>query len=381
MLPTTLLHGANVSLEWSPSRDPRVDGYKVYYGTASSNYTSAVDAGRNSSATVSGLTPGTVYYFAVAAYDGKAHLSGFSNEVTNSVAALPNLTLSDPNSNAPNATLTTSDPLGIGPGAVATSASLATNANGSLPPPNNPGTDPGAVASAASLATNAFASVAGTYNGLFYQTNADGSPNVTSGTAGFLGNCIVDSNGAYNAEVSFGGATYPLMGTFDSFGNASETILLNNDVQSNLTVSLQLDLTNATSQITGLVSGTAGGEAWTAFLLGDVATNAFPPSASVFLLLYPSEPEFSSFEFGLVGGVVTNSVLTLLGSMGSVVISQTVPISKDGNIPFYVSLDANGGLLEGWLNLTNTSAAANLTCIYPGGTLQTQPFVGTFWSP
>jgi hypothetical protein len=44
-------------------------GYKLYYGTTSSNYTSIVDATGNTTNRVSGLQIGTRYYFAVSAYN------------------------------------------------------------------------------------------------------------------------------------------------------------------------------------------------------------------------------------------------------------------------------------------------------------------------
>jgi hypothetical protein len=55
-------------------------GYLVSYGTASRNYTQTVDARANTKATVSELTSGTTYYFAVRAYSG-SKTSGYSAEV------------------------------------------------------------------------------------------------------------------------------------------------------------------------------------------------------------------------------------------------------------------------------------------------------------
>jgi hypothetical protein len=55
-------------------------GYKVYYGTASGNYTMVIDAGNVTSYDVSGLAAGT-YYFVVTAYDTVGSESPYSNEV------------------------------------------------------------------------------------------------------------------------------------------------------------------------------------------------------------------------------------------------------------------------------------------------------------
>jgi hypothetical protein len=61
----------------------------VFYGLSNSNYTSYVDAGNSPQVTVTGLNPGTAYYFAVMAHDASGDESPFSNEVVYNVPALP----------------------------------------------------------------------------------------------------------------------------------------------------------------------------------------------------------------------------------------------------------------------------------------------------
>ena len=78
----TLPAGASVTLAWNTSTDPNIAGYNLYYGGASRTYTNEVNAGLASSATVSGLTIGATYYFAVTAYDSFGQESGYSSEVT-----------------------------------------------------------------------------------------------------------------------------------------------------------------------------------------------------------------------------------------------------------------------------------------------------------
>jgi len=61
-----------VELVWKASSSRDVGGYYVYYGTASGDYLEAkspIDAGNRTSILVSGLKNGTLYYFAVAAYN------------------------------------------------------------------------------------------------------------------------------------------------------------------------------------------------------------------------------------------------------------------------------------------------------------------------
>jgi len=59
----------SVALLWDPSPSPDVVGYAVYYGTASGVYTTRLDAGTNTVATINGLTEGLTYFFVVTSYD------------------------------------------------------------------------------------------------------------------------------------------------------------------------------------------------------------------------------------------------------------------------------------------------------------------------
>jgi hypothetical protein len=235
---------------------------------------------------------------------------------------------------------------------------------------NAAGTVSSSVATLTVLSTNTIATVAGAYNGLFFQTNADGTPAVSEATAGFLGNCVVASNGAYSAKLYVGGQSYSLAGAFSISGNASATIPRTGAGSSNVTAVLQLDLIHGTRQMTGFISSTTAGSAWTAPLLGDLAANAFPQVVGASLLISPGLSANSPTNDGLAIGLVANSVLSLSGALGdTAAMSQTVPISKDGNVPLFVNLYTNGGLLEGWVNLAGGAATGNLTWIRPSGVL------------
>src|SRR5438477_4674690 len=86
------LHAAaaatGLALSWqaSPS-SPDIDGYRVYYGTSSGNYSQHVDAvGTATTATVPSAPAGSTYYYTAVAYKGTLE-SIRSNEVTRSTPA------------------------------------------------------------------------------------------------------------------------------------------------------------------------------------------------------------------------------------------------------------------------------------------------------
>jgi hypothetical protein len=74
-----------VSLAWDANLEPDLGGYKLYYGTASQAYTQVIDVGKNTQVTVSNLSQGTTYFFAVTAYNLQGAESDYSNEIQNTV--------------------------------------------------------------------------------------------------------------------------------------------------------------------------------------------------------------------------------------------------------------------------------------------------------
>jgi hypothetical protein len=78
----SIVHSAQVTLAWDPNTEQDLSGYKIYYGTSSSNYTMGVDAGKNTTYTLSGLGNGITYYIASTAYDTEGYESDFSNQLS-----------------------------------------------------------------------------------------------------------------------------------------------------------------------------------------------------------------------------------------------------------------------------------------------------------
>ena len=70
---------ATATIAWNPDT-AQVAGYDVYYGTSSGNYTTTVNAGSNTSATLQNLSAQT-YYIALTAYNSANEQSGYSPEL------------------------------------------------------------------------------------------------------------------------------------------------------------------------------------------------------------------------------------------------------------------------------------------------------------
>ena len=72
----------SVTLAWNSSTNAIVTGYNVYYGGACGAYTNKICAGNATNATITGLVPGTTYYFAATTYAASGVESPFSSEVS-----------------------------------------------------------------------------------------------------------------------------------------------------------------------------------------------------------------------------------------------------------------------------------------------------------
>jgi hypothetical protein len=158
-LASSALAEQSVTLAWDPNPETDIGGYIVYYGSASRNYTNAINVGNVTTNTVRGLVDGATYFFAVTAYNTNGLESDFSDEVSYSSAGgnLPPLVNAGPDQNLTlpaTATLhgtATDDGKPNPPGVIATAWSKV----------SGPGTV--TFANAASTNTTAAFSAAGTY--------------------------------------------------------------------------------------------------------------------------------------------------------------------------------------------------------------------------
>ncbi len=77
-----------VTLTWDANTEGDLAGYRVYVGSASGQYGPPIDVGNVTNYTVTNLSEGQTYFFALTAYDTSGNESGFSNEVSATAAQL-----------------------------------------------------------------------------------------------------------------------------------------------------------------------------------------------------------------------------------------------------------------------------------------------------
>ena len=218
----------------------------------------------------------------------------------------------------------------------------------------------------ANFVTNFFIGAAGSYNGLFYVTNTNGSFAVSNGvgaqSSGLLRNLKVTTVGAYSARLYLAGTNYIVTGNFDASGNA--TNLMTNSSRQTLTLAMTLNHSSSPAQVTGTVK--TSGSGWTASLLAELATNS--ASKEEYALLIPPANN-SPAGYGCL--LITNNsegTATVTGRLADgTAFSESVAISATGNVDVY-AVPYTNGLLLGRLSLASGIPQGNLTWIRRAGT-------------
>ena len=228
---------------------------------------------------------------------------------------------------------------------------------------------------------NPFISVAGVYNGLFYETNV-----VAHHSSGFL-TMSVATNFSFSGKLSFDGDTLATSGKFNLDGTLITTLSRAPLGKSDVTLRLFLDFSHGNDQITGSVSNVS----WLANLAADRATfNAFNNPATNFsgldTMLIPGFTNAADGPMGYGNGaitVLTNGQIKMTGTLadGAKIVSA-VPISKSGQWPLYAMLYRQTesqtnlithaikagaatykGSVLGWVTFTNAAPAGVVSVI------------------
>lgn len=203
---------------------------------------------------------------------------------------------------------------------------------------------------AAQFVASPFPIAAGHYAGLI--ANPEG---VQSESAGYIA-LTVRHSGAFSGKVLLGGTHYGFVGQFNSTGDS--LLSLRRHFVGPLTVSLHVDVTNGTDQISGSVSDGA----WTSEIAGNrnVFSPQWNPAPQTGLRSFTLQQldNASNTAEGLsrisAGGSV--SVHARLGGGQRFVTSSA--LAKNGDYPFYVSFHRGAEVVIGWLNFPASAQPA-----------------------
>ena len=205
-----------------------------------------------------------------------------------------------------------------------------------------------------------FAAVAGIYQGLV-QSNSPSQQ-----TSGFV-SITAGATGSFSAKLMIGPASYSFQSTFDNDGDA--TAVVPRAGANPLTVTLHIDLTNGTDQITGTVSdGTFTSDLTANRPVFNSKTNPAAPYTGFYTVILPPNPDDAGSNFPQGNGYGTVSVdgngkIKFSGTLADGTrASQSAVVSKNGLWPVYIPLyTGKQGLLSGWVSFTNVVGVSDLS--------------------
>jgi hypothetical protein len=182
------------------------------------------------------------------------------------------------------------------------------------------------------------------YSGLFSEATAS-----RYGSAGSI-SVSTTVRHTYSGKIQLAGKTYPLSGTFDPSGNATQTVL--RPGMTPLQVQLQADLDGSDRLIGSISDGV-----WTAEVLARKAVfsskNNPCPYAGNYTVVIPGGQNPSS-PLGHSYGTMTINAAGQVRFSGSLAdgapASQTASLSSDGQWPLCASLYRGQGHLFGWIS-------------------------------
>jgi hypothetical protein len=200
----------------------------------------------------------------------------------------------------------------------------------------------------ASFVSSPFPAVEGDYAGLAANAAA-----VTPENSGYLG-LKVTSSGAYSGKLLIGGSHYGFHGQFNVSGDTTVSVNRGKTL-SPLSLALHLDLSNNTDRVTGSLTDGA----WASDVSGDknVFNAQLNPAAQAGLRNFIlQQADNSAVEAGIgEGKISTSGTANVSGSLDDGTKFKTASmLAKNGDCPFYLSLNKGSEVVIGWLNFPKT---------------------------
>ncbi len=221
----------------------------------------------------------------------------------------------------------------------------------------------------ANFVTNSFIGAAGTYYGLFSDTNNG----VSQQSAGFF-KLATTKKQKFSGQFRLDGDVVRFGGSFDLSGVGTTTVSRNGKSPLSVTVQLALD---GSDRVGGAVSSGDATNGWSSTLQGDRAVYSTANPAANYLgrytMLLPPDTNAAVAPggngYGLIN-VKANGSAAISGLLGDkrTLVPMAASVSKNGDYPLYAP--AGNGSIIGWMSFSNTPArilAGNLVWIKNSG--------------
>jgi len=209
----------------------------------------------------------------------------------------------------------------------------------------------------ANFVPNPFVPLAGTYEGLIFDTNGPAPQ-----SSGFF-NAKLTSGGAFSAKISLAGQNLSLAGQFSAGGSFSNSIARKGSTP--LSARLHLDIAS------GVITGTIGDGTGFTELTADRAVTSAGATAGKYTLLLPggtngvAQPGGDGYATVVVS---SSGAISLKGVLADgTKITQKANLLTTGQWPFYVPLYSGHGSILSWLTFSNGVIGGTLDWFKPAG--------------
>jgi uncharacterized repeat protein (TIGR02543 family) len=249
--------------------------------------------------------------------------------------------------------------------------------------------------------------IVGKFNGLVLSSFFDPFPNGTmpsNENNGLLTATVTVKTGGVSGKVKIDGLTLPFSGVFDNsgvarFGKSRATqVILPRKGKSGLTLSLNLDMSGSTNQITGILTKVVRGEVMAhSDIIADrayysaanpVPTNLAGTSKQAYTCVFLSNPlqnpifEEADYPQGhgyATGTISTTGTVSLVGKLAdNTMITLSMPLAEDDSWPLFAQLYGNKGSISGHITVNDSFPDTDMTC---GGLMWFRPYLNSQWYP
>jgi hypothetical protein len=207
----------------------------------------------------------------------------------------------------------------------------------------------------ANFIPNPFLPVKGTYTGLLANTNGV-MPNNSGSFA-----ITTTKSGLFTGRLIIGGARFGFRGQLDLDGNANVSI--RRRTLPPLALTLHVDLTNGTDEASGYVTSSD----WTAGLVADrnvfgVVRPAQQAGLRGFVLQRTEDETTAATGSSKIG---INGLISVRGKLSDGrAFTTRGALAKNGDCPFYLSLNRGSEVVIGWLNFPLDEPSAHGTVLW-----------------
>ncbi len=204
--------------------------------------------------------------------------------------------------------------------------------------------------------------LAASYNGLFFQTNSNGTTNFNTASSGSVYNWNIIQTGLYSGRVKVDSDVYAATGVFDVYGNSTAVTSPLTGGTSNLFLSLHLDSSLSAAQLTFSISNMDRSRPWVSSGSADSA-GPYNLAPVISCVLIPAPGPYANYGHCTATNQLGQCYVYGIVPDGSAFLAEAPLPAALVRVPVYWPLYHGQGLVAGWLQLSNSIPRGTLAWV------------------